>query len=151
MPNHIHLLLKQVVENGVTKFMTKFGTGYGSYFNKKYKRKGYVFQNRFRGIHIIDDNQFKIVTTYIFANPISLIEPGWKEKGIKNPKKVKVFLENYKWSGYLDCIGNKNFPSVTDRGFLLKLMDGEMGCKDAVENWIKHKEDINKFPEILLD
>lgn len=151
MPNHIHLLLKQVQEHGITHFMGKFGAGYGGYFNRKNKRKGYVFQNRFKGVHITDDNQFKIVVPYIFTNPIALIYPGFKEKGIKDTDKVRDFLENYKWSSYLDCIGNKNFPSVTDREFLLEVMDGENGCKGAVENWIQHKKEINQFPEIFLD
>ena len=151
MPNHIHLLLRQLKNNGITKFMAKFGSGYGGYFNRKYKRKGYVFQDRFKDVHITDDNQFKIVTTYIFTNPTSLVEPGWKEKGIKSLKKTRSFLENYKWSSYLDCIGIKNFPSVTDREFLLKIMGKERGCKEAVENWIRYKKEINKFPEIFLD
>lgn len=151
MPNHIHLLLKQMKDDGITKFMSKVGTGYAGYFNRKYNRRGYVFQNRFKDIHIANDNQFKIVTIYIFTNPISLIEPGWKEKGIEAPDKVSSFLEDYKWSSYPDCIGKKNFPSVTEIEFLLQIMNGEQGCKEAVENWIRHKEELNKFPEILLD
>jgi putative transposase len=43
MPNHIHLLLRQIKDGGVTKFMSKFGTGYSGYFNKKYGRRGHVF------------------------------------------------------------------------------------------------------------
>lgn len=151
MPNHVHLLLRQIKEKGITKFMTKFGTGYGSYFNKKYNRKGYVFQNRFKDVRIIDDNQFKIVVPYIFTNPIALVYPGFKEKGIEDPKKAKEFLENYKWSSYQDCIGIENFPSVTDKDFLLEVMDGEQGCLSAVENWIQHKEEINQFPEVCLN
>ena len=42
MPNHVHLLLKQIKEGGITKFMRKFGTGYANYFNKKYERQGYL-------------------------------------------------------------------------------------------------------------
>src|SRR3989338_6454859 len=34
MPNHYHLMLRQKVENGITKFMRKIGTGYTNYFNK---------------------------------------------------------------------------------------------------------------------
>lgn len=151
MPNHIHLLLRQIQEGGVQKFMVKLGSGYGRYFNQKYERKGYVFQNRFKSVHIKDDNQFKIVVSYIFTNPIALIYPGFKKRGVKDFKKVKEFLESYKWSSYQDYIGIKNFPSVTDRDFLLGVMGGSPGCQDAVENWIKHKEEINKFPEILLD
>lgn len=153
MPNHIHLLLKQIKDNGIIKFMSKIGGGYGGYFNRKYQRKGYVFQNRFKSVHIKDDNQFMTVAPYIFTNPVALIEHGWKEKGIRNhsTKEVIKFLEEYKWSNYQDCIGIKNFPSVTQRDFLIETMGGENGLKDAVKNWIEYKKDIGKSADLFLE
>lgn len=153
MPNHIHLLLRQTKDGGITKFMSKVGTGYAVYFNKKYKRKGYVFQNRFKSVYIKDDNQFMIVVAYIFTNPVALIESGWKENGIRNHSVEEVvnFLENYKWSGYQDCIGVKNFSSVTQRDFLSKMMGGEQGCKDSVINWITHKKDVGQHADLFLE
>lgn len=151
MPNHIHLLLRQLKDNGITKFMAKVGTGYGGYFNRKYNRKGYVFQNRFSAVHIKDEGQLKVVFTYIHTNPISLIEPKWKELGIKNPKEAIEFLENYKWSSYLDYIDKNNFPSVTEREFILKIIGGEHGCRDFIKNWIEHKGEIVKFSNLFLE
>jgi len=151
MPNHIHLLTKQLKNEGVTRFMSKVGSGYGGYFNRKYRQKGYVFQSRFSAVHIKTEEQLKTVFVYVHTNPTSLIEPKWKEKGIKNPEKVIKFLENYKWSSYPDYIGKKNFPSVTKRDFILKIMGGEKSCKDFVENWIKYKGEIKEFPEITLE
>jgi len=151
MPNHIHLLLKQLKNNGVTDFMRKVGTGYAGYFNRKYNRKGHVFQNRFLAVLIKDDNQLKIVFTYVHANPISLIEPNWKEVGIKESEKTIGFLENYKWSSYQDYIGKKNFPSVTERKFLSEIMDKEQGCKNFIENWIEYKKEIKDFGDAQLE
>lgn len=151
MPNHIHLLLRQVKHNGITKFMSKVGTGYGRYFNKKYHRKGYVFQNRFSAIHIKNEAQLKVVFTYIHTNPTSLIEPKWKELGIKNPEEVIEFLENYKWSSYLDYIDKNNFPSVTEREFILKIIGGEHGCRDFIKSWIEHKKEMAKFSNLFLE
>lgn len=151
MPNHLHLLLRQIKDDGITKFMSKVGTGYGGYFNRKYGRKGYVFQNRFSAVHMETEEQLKNVFVYIHTNSISLIEPNWKEKGIKNPEEVIKFLENYKWSSYQDYIGKKNFPSVTDRDFILKIMGGEKGCKEFVEYWIRYKGKIKEFAEIALE
>jgi putative transposase len=151
MPNHIHLLVKQIKDKGITEFMRKVGTGYGGYSNRKYNRKGHVFQNRFFSVHIENEEQLKIVFVYLHANPASLIEPNWREKGIKEPEKVIKFLENYKWSSYFDYIGGKNFPSVTDREFIFKIMGGESGCKESVDYWIRCKGEIKKFPELSLE
>ena len=151
MPNHIHLLLKQIKENGITQFMRKVGIGYAGYFNRKYQRKGYVFQNRFSSVHIKNDSQLKVVFTYIHTNPTSIIKPKWKEIGINNPEEVIKFLEEYKWSSYPDYIRKNNFPSVTERNFMLEIIGSEQGCKDFVDNRIKSKKKIGEFPEILLE
>jgi len=153
MPNHIHLLLKQIKENGISKFMQKVGIGLGKYFNIKHKRRGHVFQDTFKSVHIKDNDQFMVVIPYIFTNPTALIEPGWREFGIRNHsvKEVVNFLEDYKWSSYRDCVGFKNFPSVTERDFLLRVMGGEDGCRDAVNNWIGHKKDVGQFADLFLE
>lgn len=139
MPNHVHLLLRQIKDAGITKFMAKVGTGFAGYFNRKYQRKGYVFQNRFKDVYIEDDNQLRTVFNYIHANPISLIEPGWKENGINNSETAIDFLKSYKWSSYQGYIGQKNFDSVTQRDFLLELVGGEQKCGELIADWIKYK------------
>jgi putative transposase len=153
MPNHIHLVLRQLKEEGIIKFMGKIGTGYAGYFKRKYgiKDKGYFFQGRFTAVHIETDEQLKIVFVYVHTNPISLIEPQWKEIGIRSPEKVIKFLEDYKWSSYSDYIGKKNFTSVTERDFISKAMGGEEKCKEFVEGWVKYKGEIREFAELAIE
>ena len=150
MPNHLHLILKQLKDNGITEFMKKVNGGYAKYFNEKYKRMGHLF-NKFRAVHIKDDDQLRNVFLYVHANLISLIEPGWKEKGIKNPDKVITFLENNKRHSYMDYIGKQNFASVTQRDFFLEFMGGPEGCKDGIDGWIKYKKELKNFDEIILE
>ncbi|MCX6718734.1 MAG: transposase [Candidatus Staskawiczbacteria bacterium] len=144
MPNHLHLIVKQLEDNGITEFMKKVNGGYAKYFNKKYQRMGHLF-NKFRAVHIKDDDQLRNAFLYVHANLISIIEPGWKEKGIKNPKKVKEFLENNKRHSYVDYLGKKTFPSVTQRDFFLEFMGGPVGCRAGIDGWIKNK---NKLPDL---
>jgi putative transposase len=153
MPNHIHLLLKQSSEGGITRFMRKLGVGYAGYFNRKYQRKGHVFQNRFKDVHIKNDNQLMAVVNYIHTNPVSLIEPSWKTSGVKNLSLEEVikFLENYKWSSYQDYLGRQNFPSVTERDFMVETMKTAGGCKNAVDDWVKCKKDFMPHEELLLE
>jgi len=150
MPNHIHLLARQLKDNGISQFMQKVGGGYANYFNKKYERKGHLF-SQFRAIHIKTDEQLRNVFVYIHVNAISLIEPGWKENGIINPDEVIKFLKNFKWSSYQDYIGQKNFLSVTEREFMLKEVGGQQGCRESLENWIKYKKKFKDFGDIVLE
>lgn len=154
MPNHIHLLLKQLRDGGISKFMQKFGSGYSSYFKEKYNErgKGHFFQKRFSFVHIETEEQLKTVFVYIHTNPLALIDSNWKEKGIKNPERAIKFLnEEYRWSSYFDYIGKKNFPSVTEREFILEVMGGEQNCKKFVEEWIRYKGEIKKFADLALE
>lgn len=144
MPNHIHLLLRQLKEGGISSFMRKIGGGYANYFNRKYQRKGHLF-NQFKAIHIKTDNQLKNVLIYIHCNPLSLIQPNWKDVGIIDSKKALKFLENkYRWSSFWDYLGKSNFPSVTSREFLLELVGSFEGIKEEVNNWISYKTKLKK-------
>jgi len=98
MPNHFHLILTPLVEKGVQKFMQKVNTGYAMYFNEKYKRTGALFEGRYKATIIETDSYFTYLTKYIHLNPLKLIYPEWKEKGIQNWKKADRFIRNYKWS-----------------------------------------------------
>lgn len=151
MPNHIHLLVKQIKDGGVSKFMQKVGIGLSKYFNKKYQRKGHVFQDAFKSVRVENDKQLMTVFNYIHVNPLSLYEPGWKEKGIIDINKSIEFLENYKWSSYQDYIGKKNFPSVTERNFLSESMSEAGGCRDAIKNWLEYKNNIAQNSSLFLE
>ncbi|MFA6376173.1 MAG: transposase [Candidatus Paceibacterota bacterium] len=143
MPNHLHLLVRQRELNGVSMFMQKMGSGYSGYFNLRYKRKGHLFQGKFAARHISGEEDLKRVFVYINTNPISLIDPEWKQKGVRDCAKVKKFLLSYRWSSYIDYLGIKNFPSVSERDFLLKIFGSSENAKKYVEDWIDNKRNLS--------
>lgn len=150
MDNHFHLLIKQVKDHGISNFMNKLG-GYSYYFNKKYNRVGPLFQGRFKAILIKTEEQLKNVFVYVNTNPIGLIEPLWKENGIKDFKKSTHFLTDYKWSSYPDYLGKDNFPFLIKKDFFLNLLGGEDSCRGEVESWLKYKVDMSKYQYIALE
>jgi putative transposase len=97
--------------------MQKIGSGYTNFFNRKYQREGHLFQGKFLASHVSGEEYLKTVFVYIHTNPVLLIEPEWKEKGIEEPERAIVFLEGYRWSSYFDYLGKENFPSLTERIF----------------------------------
>ncbi|MDP8231017.1 MAG: transposase [Candidatus Gorgyraea atricola] len=114
MPNHYHLVLQQMVAGGVEKFMQKLGTGYAMYFNKKYKRNGVLFQGVFKANSIETESYIMQISKYIHRNPLKLIEPQFREKGVRDLERAKLFLRNYRWSSYLDFLGMKKYPFLID-------------------------------------
>lgn len=69
MPNHFHLLVKQTQRDSITKLLRAICSNYVSYFNKKYHRVGPLFQGRFKGILILEENYFLHLSRYIHLNP----------------------------------------------------------------------------------
>jgi len=115
VPNHSHNLVQEKIDGGASAFSKKIFGGYTKYINEKHQRTGVLFQGRSKIIKIEHDSHFFYLPFYIMANPIKLIEPDWKEKGIKNMKKVVDFLENYRWSSFPDIIGKENFPLLINK------------------------------------
>ncbi len=106
MPNHFHILATPLVENGLSKFMKKLTTGYSMYFNKKYDRNGSLFQGNFRAEHADVDEYLKYLYAYIHLNPVKLIDPTWKEKGIKDAQKSYDFCASFPYSSLQDYLGS---------------------------------------------
>ena len=67
-PNHFHLILTPLVENGISEFMRRLGIGHTNYFNIKYKRCGALFQGTFKSIHIDSDSYLRHLSVYINLN-----------------------------------------------------------------------------------
>ncbi len=107
MPNHFHILLCELENGGISKFMQKIATGYTMYFNKRWERNGVLFQGKFKATHAKDDRYLSYLISYIHLNPVKLIEPTWKETGIENKKRAEEYLENYQYSSYQDYRGKK--------------------------------------------
>ncbi len=91
-PNHFHLLLKQLLENGIAKFMQKMSTGYTKYFNEKYKRSGVLFQGTYKAVEVVSDEQLLYLSAYINGNA-------------EIHRLVKA--NRWPWSSCLDYIGGR--------------------------------------------
>lgn len=93
LPDHFHLLLR----NGnvrLAKVMQSLMTGYAVTFNRRHKRNGHLFQNRYKSIICEDEPYFLVLVRYIHLNPL-------KAGLVKSMSK----LDGYPWSGHGDLLG----------------------------------------------
>lgn len=152
LPNHYHLFLSPRVECGVSRFMKKVNMGYAKYFNIKYARKGTLFEGRFKSILVSREAHFIHLPYYIHLNSLDLIAPEWRERKLMNLDKALNFLETYRWSSHLDYCGKKNFPSVTNRDFLLEFFGGSEKYSKSVVEWLEHLDlDIEDLHGVMLE
>lgn len=142
MPNHFHLLIKEITSGGISSCMEKLSTGYSMYFNKKHTRVGPLFQGRFKAQHVDTDEYLKYLFAYIHLNPIKLIDTHWKENGIKNRAHAKRFLTGYRYSSYADFNGMKRDENeiLTIDEFPAYFAE-EHEFSHFINDWLSYNED----------
>jgi putative transposase len=71
MPDHYHLLVKIIINNSISKYINDLENSYSRYFNVLHDRKGPLWQNPYKFVHIKSEEQFLHVLRYIHLNPTS--------------------------------------------------------------------------------
>ena len=106
MPNHYHFVLKQRDEETITVFMHRLLTSYAMYFNTKYNRVGYLFENRFNA-KLIDSAEYLVdLSRYIHVNTAKVV-PTLRQ------------VEEYPWSSCAEYVLGKEGICKTDDVFSL--------------------------------
>lgn len=88
MPNHFHLLVRQLKQDALPKFMSSLMTSYSMYFNRKYDRVGSLFQGRYKAALIDADSYYMHISRYIHLNPLDIAKQ----------------YENYPYSSYANYV-----------------------------------------------
>ena len=140
MNNHTHILLQTDKVQNLSKYMQSLNTRYGQYYNKKYKRVGYVFRDRYKAQGIYNEEQLNTCIKYIYDNPV--------KAGIcKRP-------EEYKFSNYNSNIIKSN--KCKEDFIFIDIEDNkEEICKKVVNLFLnkkgKEKENIRGDKEQLKE
>jgi putative transposase len=101
LPDHFHLLVRQRKADGITKLMRRVMTNYVMYFNKKYKRKGNLFENVYRAVIVPEDTNLVELTCYIHLNPVARVVRRYGPVETVSSSSP----EYYMYSSYQDFLG----------------------------------------------
>lgn len=133
MPNHIHLEIKDESQK-ISQIIHSIATSYANYFNKKYKRKGHLFENRFLSKNVESIHYMLDLVRYIHQNPL--------KAGISK-------MEQYKWSSYLEYFDDElnEEDKITDTEEVLEMFarDKEQAQKEFFQfnrKTLKFRESI---------
>ena len=90
LPNHAHLLLRTGSEP-LSRLMRRLLTGYVIGFNRRHRRSGQLFQNRFKSIICQEETYLRELVRYIHLNPIraGIVQ----DHDVKGSKGVKSALD----------------------------------------------------------
>lgn len=134
MDNHIHLMLSEGSED-IAKVMKRITVSYVYYFNKKYKRVGHLFQDRFKSEVVEQDSYVLSLARYIHQNPVKacMVEKA----------------DAYKWSSYNSYLNKNNYyRKMLDADIILGLFAEDR--EEAVREFIKfmNEESQERFIDL---
>lgn len=137
MPNHVHLLLRpgnQPLANAMRRLLT----GYAIHFNRRHRRVGYLFQNRFKSILCQEDVYFLQLIRYIHLNPV-------RAGLLQNVGS----LENYPWTGHPVLLGKKQVPWQDTGDVLSRFSSQKNRAVKAYLRYMGEAEGLKENPNLM--
>lgn len=111
MPNHYHLLVRQLVERGIERYMHRVTLAYARYRNLRYQSSGHVFQGPYQSVLVENNEQLMHLSAYIHRNPREL--KAWKGSE-----------KNYPWSSYQDYVHENRWGGLLAQEIVLDQFAG---------------------------
>ncbi len=126
MPNHFHLVVRQLKEGGVSTFMRRSLNSFTRAFNTRHHRVGTMFQGTFQAVYVSSDEYLLHLTRYVHLNP-------FVAKLSDTP--------NYEWSSYAAHIN----------GIHTRLCHPELtlGMAGSIENYKSFVVDYGDYAQSL--
>ena len=131
LPNHFHLLILRG-HRPLGELMRRLLTGYAVRFNRKHKRVGHLFQNRYKAILCEVDSYFLELVAYIHLNPL--------RAGVL---KDLDELRNYPWGGHSVMMKQGEAGFLAKEEILRQFGNGVRGARRKYESCIAER--VNKF------
>lgn len=137
LPNHAHFLLRSG-SVGVSTLMRRLLTGYAVTFNRRHKRHGQLFQNRYKSIVCQEDTYLKELVRYIHLNPLRMrIASGLHELG------------KYRYCGHGALIGSRKLD-WQDTRYVLSYFGKKVGqARKAYFSYVKGGIEKGRRPELV--
>jgi len=134
MPTHIHLILKQLKENGISDYMRKVLDGYTKYFNAIHKRKGPLWESKFQNVLVDNDDQLIHLTRYLHLNPVTA-------RLVEKP-------EDWIFSSYREYLGSSN-NSFCQFDDLLDIKPH--AYRKFVNDQVSYQRELAKIKRLIVD
>ncbi len=134
MPTHIHLILKQLQDDGISKYFGNILNSYTRYFNSKHKRKGPLWEAKFKNILVKNDEQLLHLTRYIHLNPVSA-------SLVKKP-------EEWTYSSYKEYLGQEE-KALCEYADLFEIKPSSY--RKFVLDRAAYQRQLSKIKALLID
>lgn len=150
MPNHFHLLLKEIRKGGITKFMQRLGIGFTNFINIKHNVTGRLFQGSYKGKTVREIRYLQYLSVYIQVINVFELYNGGIEAAFKNFDKAFEWAISYKFSSLPDFIGKRDL-SIIDKDIFKEMFSTPESYKEIVRDAILIKDLRKMLGKLTID
>jgi putative transposase len=137
MPNHFHLLVR-TGRTPLSRNMRSLMSGYAGHFNRRHRRRGHLFQNRFKSIVCEEESYLLELTRYVHLNPL-------RAKVVKDLSE----LEQYAYSGHSALLGRAERPWQETAEILGRFGDRLVEARRRYRAFVMAGADQGRRPELM--
>lgn len=138
MPNHFHFLLKQIANNGISRFASNLENSYTRYFNTRHERTGPLFLDQFKAVRIETDEQLLHVSRYIYLNPYT----SYVVKDFESLKK-------YPWSSFPEYLEERE--GICEKETILAFFKTRKQYERFVFDQTDYQRKLHAIQHLLLE
>ena len=136
IPNHFHLFLRTGIVP-IATIMRRLLTRYAIYFNRRHRRYGHLFQNRYKSILCQEDPYFLELVRYIHLNPLRA-----------NMVKSLASLDKYPYAGHSAVMGRVE-RQWQDTDYILEWFGKRVkSARSKYHDFIKEGISMGKRPNL---
>lgn len=136
MPTHIHLVLKQLEEHSISKYMKDILISYTRYFNTLHQRKGPLWESRFKNVLVENDDQLQHLIRYVHLNPVTA-------KLIDNP-------EDWLFSSYREYLSEvKDATAICQFDDILEIKPSLY--RKFINDQISYQKELAKIKSLIME
>lgn len=137
MSNHFHLLVR-TGDKSLSDLMRSLQTGYAIYFNRRHRRSGYVYQNRYKSILCQEDTYFLELVRYIHLNPL-------RAKVLQNLSE----LDRYPWTGHATLMGRRRRDWQSMDEVLVQFGKQRRGAVRGYREFVRQGLDMGRREDLM--
>jgi putative transposase len=112
MPNHFHLLLYEIREGGIAKFMQRLCGSMTTYSNGKYDEQGSIFQGSYKGRNVDTEQYLQYVLPYIVVKNVFELHPKGLASAVQNFDDAWNFATSYPFSSFATSAFGRTSPVI---------------------------------------
>lgn len=136
MPTHIHMVIKEIADNGISNFVNLILKSYGRYFNLKYERNGPLWQGPFKNVAVKTPEQLLHLTRYVHLNPVTAFI-------VNKP-------EDWPYSSYREYINTCGGRKICDFESFIENLEVS-SYKEFVNSQIDHQRELSILKRLTLE